>query len=81
MQKGDPICLVKFPHVTRELQRCQGCAGSAPPDLPALVEKIFPELTTFTPLMREKPSTRGRLKELAKEWMPYRDSREPGEDG
>lgn len=77
MQKGDPICLVKFTNVTRELQRCQGCAGSAPPDLPALVEKVFPEITGFTPLAQNRPKTRGELKQTAREWMPYR---EPGSD-
>ena len=75
--KGDPVCYVKMEKLTRELRRCVDCAGPAPPDLPALVEKVFPEITGFTPLAQNRPKTRGELKQTAREWMPYR---EPGED-
>ncbi len=79
---GDPVCYVKVGLVTRELCRCVDCAGPAPPDLPPLVEQqTAGNYDKFVTIGALKPKNRGALKALAKEWTPYRDSRDPGEDG
>jgi hypothetical protein len=69
--------------VKRELVRCATCAGEAPPELPALLVAGGIEASGFTAIGKAAPKrTRGALKDLAvKEWMPYRENREPGEDG
>lgn len=81
IERGEPAIYIKVnPQVTRELIRCQNCAGEAPPELPELMEAGGIETSGFTAIGKAAPRrTRGALKELArKEWTPYRD---PGEEG
>jgi DNA-directed RNA polymerase subunit RPC12/RpoP len=72
--KNEPALFITLPGVKRERVRCQNCAGEAVPDLPARIEIAgVAELaqTGFTQISKPK----------VKEWMPYRDAREPGEEG
>lgn len=82
IERGDPVIYIKVnPQVTRELIRCQNCAGEAPPELPELMEAGGIETSGFTAIGKAAPKrrTRGALKELArKEWMPYREAGEEG---
>jgi hypothetical protein len=49
IKRGDPHVLISLPGVSRKLVRCPACAGPAPPDLPALIERS-PTTKPFTPL-------------------------------
>lgn len=75
----------------RKLLRCVLCAeGEAPPDLPSRPARLSVEervgQIAMQPLQTAMPDrTRGALKQMATatirdEWMPYRETREPGED-
>ncbi len=79
---GDPVLYLRAGTMTRELRRCVDCEGPAP-DLPPLpVPKPVSELVgRMVTLKTAAPKTRGALKATAREWTPYRDSRDPGEDG
>ncbi len=83
IQKGDPVLNITLGTSQRQLRRCVDCSGPAPPDLPPLIEQKKAgdfEMVSFASV---KPKTRGELKAMqfkVKEWMPYRDAREPGED-
>lgn len=35
---GEPVRWIQLPNVTRQMPRCQACAGAAPPSLPAAPE-------------------------------------------
>lgn len=70
---------VSLPGIKREFVRCQDCAGSAPPELPALHGPPVITPTPFAHVIAGAPKrTRGALKEAVREWMPYR---EPGMEG
>lgn len=71
LAKDAPIQIRQLRAVKRNLVRGQCCAGPAPPDLPARIERSFPVLGGFEAVQSAKPSTRGELKAMAKEWMPY----------
>ncbi len=69
------MLLVTLPGVKRPLVRCRTCAGDEPPDdLPELLESGGLHPTTLTRAKRE-------YAQAVKEWMPYRENREPGEEG
>jgi hypothetical protein len=78
IKQGDPVLYITLPNVKREMRRCTDCAGPAPPDLPPLVAQKMPGDFSMVSVSAMKPKTRGNLKEIARQWMPYR---EPGEDG
>lgn len=81
IRQGDPAIYIKIPPVKREMVRCVECAGEQPPDdLPELLTAGRGiETSGFTQLVKAAPyRTRGGLKQMAKEWLPYR---EPGEEG
>ena len=79
--QGDPVLVVTLPTLKREMRRCVDCAGPAPPDLPPL--PVAHEAGDFSMVNvgALKPKTRGAFKALVKEWMPYRETREPGDEG
>lgn len=77
IKKGDPVLLIKIGTMSREMRRCIDCSGPAPPDLPALIEQKEPGDFSMVSTRNIAPKTRGDLKLVAREWMPYR---EPGED-
>lgn len=83
--KGELALFIVLPGVTRPRIRCQTCAGDAPPDLPALPELRDSggiEPSRLSRLGSSAPKrTRGALREAVKEWTPYRESREVGEEG
>jgi hypothetical protein len=76
--KGDPVLIVTMPNMKREMRRCVDCSGPAPLDLPPLVAQKMPGDFSMVHMSAMKPKTRGNLKEIARQWMPYR---EPGEEG
>jgi hypothetical protein len=78
IQKGDPILLVTVGTMKRQMRRCVDCSGPAPPDLPALVQQKESGDFSMVSIGSVKPKSRGGLKEIARQWMPYR---EPGEEG
>lgn len=45
-----PMLVMKFEHVKRQLVRCVDCVGPAPPDLPETVELKEPERKPLRPL-------------------------------
>lgn len=72
--RGEAALQITLTGVKRARIRCQDCSGPAPPDLPPLRERTF-ESSGFTQVGESAPSrTRGALKTLANNWMPYRDS-------
>lgn len=75
LAKGAAVVLRKLSGVKREFTRGECCAGAAPPDLSALREPGEPPITfSFTQAADALPHrTRGSLKTLAKEYLPYRD--------
>ncbi len=86
LREGDPVQTISRVGLRRTLLRGVCCAEGEPPaDLPQRPPRVQLEdqvermksLSTAMPQTR----TRGALKEMAREWMPYRESREPGEDG
>ncbi len=81
IERGEAAVYIRVRPESRELVRCQECAGEQPPeDLPELLEAGGIETGGFSHIGKAAPGrTRGALKELArKEWMPYRD---PGMEG
>lgn len=78
IQKGDPVLLITIGQSSREMRRCVDCSGPAPPDLPPLPVQRAPGDFSMVAVGAMKPKNRGGLKEIARQWMPYR---EPGEDG
>jgi len=81
LEEGAAVQLVKVGDVKRELVRGVCCAGPAPPDLPT---RLVLRQTTkkFKPLDTSKlvaAVTQNNAAQL-RERMPYRESREPGED-
>ncbi len=80
--KGEPALFITLPGVKRDRIRCQNCAGEAPPDLPELMVAGGIEPSRMTRAGLSAPGrTRGELKTAIREWMPYRESRIPGEEG
>lgn len=78
LERGMAIQVITRNGLKRKLLRCAICADSAvPPDLPE-----SPEVTSVEERVKQlasvAPKTRGELKAMAREWMPFR---EPGEDG
>ena len=74
IKKGEPALYITLSYVKRPRLRCQTCAGETPPDeLPDLRESGGIETTTLIRAKRE-------FKTFTEEWMPYRESREPGDD-
>lgn len=55
--------------------RCVECAGDvAPPPLPDAIVTKAPEENTMTRISDTAPTrTRGALREVAREWLPYSD--------
>lgn len=78
IKQGEPVLYVTLPNVKREMRRCVDCAGPAPPDLPPMVAQKTPGDFSMVSMASIKPKSRGSLKKIAREWMPYR---EPGEEG
>ncbi len=78
---GDPVLGLRIGTMTRALHRCVDCEGPAPELPPLPVQKQVSELVGMSTLGSINPKTRGALKATAREWTPYRDSRDPGEDG
>jgi hypothetical protein len=76
---GEPAVFIRI-GTTRELIRCQDCAGEkAPEDLPELLEAGGIETSGFSHIGKAAPGrTRGKLKAAVKEWMPYREAGEEG---
>ena len=86
----EPVQTITRYGLRRKLFRGTCCAdGPAPANLPARPKPI--ELTDQIHRMKTlstamPPRTRGALKQMAQdtarpEWMPYKENREPGEDG
>ncbi len=78
IHKGDPFLFITIGTSRRQMRRCVDCYGPAPPDLPELPVLKTPGDFSMVSIGAVRPKTRGDLKSIAKEWMPYR---EPGEDG
>jgi hypothetical protein len=93
--KGDPVLFITI-GAGRQMRRCVDCSGPAPPDLPPLIEQKTSGDFGMVSFASVKPKTRGEFKQQVKkwtertakygetvreEWMPYRDSRDPGEEG
>lgn len=78
IRPGEPVWLITMPAITRQLVRCVDCSGPAPPDLPALVERQAPVTASMMGVSEVRPKTRGELKQIAREWLPYRESGEEG---
>jgi hypothetical protein len=79
--KGEPARFTAIATIKRQRIRCANCAGEAPPDLPALIERLRDISAAFQQVSAALPNrTRGALKTLVadsithrEEWMPYRD--------
>jgi hypothetical protein len=77
--KGKPARFTAIATIKRPRIRCADCAGEAPPDLPALIERSREIHAAFQQVASALPGrTRGALKTLVtnphrEEWMPYRD--------
>lgn len=78
IKQGDPVMIVTLANVKREMRRCVDCAGPAPPDLPPMIALKSPGDFSMVSMAKIRPKNRGGLKQIAREWMPYR---EPGEEG
>jgi hypothetical protein len=78
--KGDPVLFITI-GAGRQMRRCVDCSGPAPPDLPPLIEQKKSGDFGMFQIGTMKPKTRGEFKQQVKEWFPYRDAREPGEEG
>ena len=75
IDKDVPIRLTIIVGIKKNRIRGQCCAGPAPPDLPARIERNKIELRGFTPIVRASPHrTRGALRRALAEWMPYKDT-------
>jgi hypothetical protein len=85
LKAGDAMQTVSRHGLNRKLIRCGVCAdGDVPPDLPespvhVSVQEQIGRMQSLQSVMPTR--TRGSLKEMAREWMPYKETREPGEDG
>ena len=75
LEVGDPILVITFRHF--KFVRCGQCEGPAPPDLPALIERV-----PITPTVLLRPA-RTLIKLLPFDWKARAggDPREPGQDG
>jgi hypothetical protein len=60
----------------RDCNSCPRCGCAHRP--PQVLSGLGLEMATPADLA---PKTRGAFKALVKEWMPFREHREPGEDG
>lgn len=92
LKAGDPMLLIAFVGMKRALIRCEQCEGPAPPDLPerpeiySVAELALQRIrnTAMTPvaqLPQSAPLPRLVVDNTApREWLPYRETREPGED-
>ena len=70
---GEPMQVLELPAIKRSFFRCVACAGEAPPDLPARVEREpLPGLRAFDKRLSEMT----RVGEL-----PFLAPREPGQEG
>lgn len=78
IKQGDPVLIITLPNIKREMRRCVDCSGPAPPDLPPMIALKDPGDFSMVHMAAMKPKSRGGLKQIAREWMPYR---EPGQDG
>lgn len=57
-----PMLVMKFEHVKRQLVRCVDCVGPAPPDLPDVIELQQPTREPLRPLRTTAKSfTRAKL--------------------
>ena len=90
MLAGNPMQTITRNGLRRKLLRCGSCAdGPVPPDLPenpvrlSLQERVsqiaMPSIQSAMP-ERTRGALRRRAQELP-EWMPFKENREPGEDG
>lgn len=90
LHAGDPMQTITRHGLKRKLIRCPACAeGDVPPDLPhnpvhLSVEERVAQIR-MQPVQAAQASalptrTRGALREAAREWMPFREGRDPGED-
>lgn len=53
--RGDPVLVITIESLKRRKLRCEECAGlKAPPDLPALIEKV-PRTAPMQPIARAIP--------------------------
>ena len=81
LAKGDPVEVREFAYLggrpTRRF-RCDRCAGPAPPDLPAFIERA--EVVTMKPFSKLVP-TRSVAPVLVDYRMRAAGDREPGEEG
>ncbi len=80
IEEGSPIQTIQWHGMRkRKLIRCEKCAeGDAPPDLPANPEReTIEQIAARFPLLNAKDilpkRTRGALKTLVPEWLPYAD--------
>jgi len=80
----EPVQTITRVGLRRKLLRGTCCAdGEAPADLPRRVAGV--ELTDYVERMKALSTaipkrTRGSLKQAAREYMPFKENREPGDD-
>jgi hypothetical protein len=72
---GEPLLLIELK--TTVLERCEACAGPAPPELPAWVERGG-QVEVDARWSALVPSPLARAKPLP---LPLEPEREPGEEG
>ena len=78
--------VIEIHGLRRQLYRCEKCAGEAPPNLPAnpvmlSVQERVAQIVMQPVAAVDVPRTRGGLRKFADTWAPYKENREPGEDG
>ncbi len=84
--EGCAALMIEIHGVTRRRYRGECCGGQAPPSMPsrpelASIEQRISQIA-MQPIQSAIPArTRGSLKQMAREYLPYKDSRDPGEDG
>jgi hypothetical protein len=87
LREGDPVQTITRHGLNRKLLRGVCCADGEPPgDLPRRTPnlKLEDQIGRMKALSAAMPArTRGALKQMAAqtEWVPYKENREPGEDG
>jgi hypothetical protein len=84
LHEGDPVQTITRPGLNRKLLRGVCCAEGQPPaglSTTGQNVKLEDQIGRMKALATAMPvRTRGALKQAAREWMPYRENREPGDD-